>query len=177
MVATGYKTLEQLCAEHPDKNFESNIYGVITEVVPQGGTGGKQEARFIGALWVWNERSQRGEVFSSQTNFEIMPGVHKMPDAAWVSKARWQQLTPSQQDKFVPLCPDFVVELRSPTDKLKDLRHKMLEYLAAGLRLGWLVNPADQTVEIYRSGQAVQIVTLPCVLTGEDVLPGFELRM
>jgi Uma2 family endonuclease len=107
------------------------------------------------------------------------------PDAAWVTTDRWNALTPEQQIGFAPICPDFVIELRSQSisegkikpQSLAELRGRMMEYVASGLRLGWLINPQDQQVEIYRAGQAVEVVAMPTVLSGEDVLLGFELAV
>ena len=96
---------------------------------------------------------------------------------AWVANQRWESLTPEEQETFPPLCPDFVIELRSRTDSLSDLQDKMEEYLNNGLQLGWLINPQAQQVEIYRPNQTVEIVQLPARLSGEDILPGFLLAL
>jgi Uma2 family endonuclease len=101
----------------------------------------------------------------------------RSPDAAWVKLERWNALTPEQQRKFPPICPDFVIELRSESDRIKPLQDKMQEYLTSGLRLGWLINPQDRTVEIYRAGQAVEVMQLPATIFGEEVLPGFVLEI
>ncbi|MCA2745146.1 Uma2 family endonuclease, partial [Microcystis sp. M155S2] len=102
-------------------------------------------------------------------------GGDRAPDAAWVSLTRWQALSREEQEKFPPICPDFVIELRSRSDSLPEIQAKMREYLHSGLRLGWLVNPQQQQVEIYRPQQPVEIMELPANLSGEDVLPGFSL--
>jgi Uma2 family endonuclease len=94
---------------------------------------------------------------------------------AWVKSDRWESLTLEEQEKFPPLCPDFVIELRSRTDSLSQLQEKMQEYLNSGLQLGWLINPQEQQVEIYRPNQAIEIVQLPTILSGEKVLPEFIL--
>ncbi|MGL4500357.1 MAG: Uma2 family endonuclease, partial [Planktothrix sp.] len=108
----------------------------------------------------------------------ILPqGGKRSPDVAWVENARWEALTQEQQEKFVPLCPDFVIELRSRTDPLKQLHDKMQEYLNSGLKLGWLINPQTQQVEIYRPTQPVETVQLPTRLSGENILPGFTLDL
>ena len=99
------------------------------------------------------------------------------PDAAWVKLERWNSLTKEQKKKFPPLCPDFVIELRSESDRLKPLQEKMREYLASGLRLGWLINPQGQVVEIYRLNQEVEIVEFPATVSGENVLPGFVMEI
>ncbi|WP_149974257.1 Uma2 family endonuclease, partial [Microcystis aeruginosa] len=101
----------------------------------------------------------------------------RSPDVAWIKRERWEALSAEEREKFPPLCPDFVIELRSPSDSLTSLRDKMREYLASGLRLGWLINPQQQQVEIYRLNDGVEIINLPAILSGEDVLPGFVLHL
>jgi Uma2 family endonuclease len=102
-------------------------------------------------------------------------GAKRSPDVAWVKSDRWESLTLEEQEKFPPLCPDFVIELRSCTDSLSQLQEKMQEYLNSGLQLGWLINPQEQQVEIYHPNQAIEIVQLPTILSGEKVLPEFIL--
>ena len=96
---------------------------------------------------------------------------------SWVRQERWDTLTPEQREGFIPLCPDFVVELRSKTDSLSSLRNKMQEYIDNGAQLGWLINPKHKQVEIYRPGKTVEILENPATLSGEDVLPGFVLSL
>jgi Uma2 family endonuclease len=128
-------------------------------------------------LNLWNRQTGLGKVFSSSTIFRLPNGGNRSPDAAWVKLERWETLTTEQQEKFPPICPDFIIELRSRTDSLETLQQKMQEYLDSGLKLGWLVNPQQQQVEIYRSSQPVEIVQLPSRLSGESLLPGFELDL
>jgi Uma2 family endonuclease len=126
---------------------------------------------------LWNRQTKLGKVFSSSTIFHLPKGGDRSPDAAWVKLERWEALTQEEQDGFPPICPDFVIELRSRTDALKPLQNKMQEYLNSGLRLGWLINPKNRQAEIYRPNQSVEIVQLPTSLSGEDVLPGFVLDL
>ncbi|MBD2609315.1 Uma2 family endonuclease, partial [Scytonema hofmannii FACHB-248] len=109
--------------------------------------------------------------------FRLGNGAKRSPDAAWVKLERWEALTSDERKKFPPITPDFVIELRSQSDRLRPLQDKMQEYIENGLRLGWLINFQDQQVEIYRENQPVEIVQLPGVLRGEEVLPGFELQL
>jgi Uma2 family endonuclease len=139
----------QLCQENPDLPLERNQHGELIIVSPVGGESGSQEADLIGDL----------------------------VDAAWVKLDRWEALSPNDRERFPPLCPDFVIELRSRSDRLKPLQDKMQEYLVSGLRLGWLIDPQNQQVEIYRAGQAVEIVKFPARLSGEEVLPGFLITV
>lgn len=113
----------------------------------------------------------------SSAIFKLPQGGDRSPDVAWVSRDRWAALTPAEQDGFPPICPDFVIELRSRTDLLKPLQEKMQEYLSSGLRLGWLINPQDEQVEVYRTGRSIEILQFPVSLSGEDVLPNFTLNL
>lgn len=163
----------QLCQADPDLLLERSPQGELIIVSPVGGESGTWEADLIGDVLIWNRQTRLGVVFSSSTVFSLSGQGDRSPDVAWVRLDRWQALTPEQRETFPPLCPDFVIELRSKRDRLKPLQDKMQEYLNSGLRLGWLINPQDQQVEIYRPGQPVEVVTFPVVLSGGEVLPGF----
>jgi Uma2 family endonuclease len=167
----------QLCIANRDLSFEMNAAGELIIVPPVGGESGNQEAELITDLEIWNRQAKLGKVFSSSTIFILPNGAKRSPDAAWVRIERWEALTPEQRKKFPPLVPDFVIELRSETDRLVTLQEKMKEYIENGLRLGWLINPQDANVEIYRLGKAVEIIQIPAIFSGEDVLPGFELQI
>lgn len=163
----------QLCQNHHDLKFERTAQGELLIVSPVGGEGGSREADLIGDLVFWNRRTQMGKVFSSSTCFKLPNGGDRSPDAAWVAWERWNQLTLEQQKKFPPVCPDFIIELRAQSDALEPLQQKMQEYIDNGLRLGWLINPQDRQVEIYRPNQPHQVLQNPDRVDGEDVLPGF----
>lgn len=167
----------QLCIANRDLNLELSATGEVIIVPPVGGESGNQEANLITDLTIWNRQTKLGKVFSSSTIFRLPNGANRSPDAAWVKLERWEALTAEERKKFPPLTPDFVIELRSETDRLKPLQDKMQEYLENGLRLGWLINPQDKQVEIYRLGQPVEVVAIPALLSGEEVLPGFELQV
>ena len=165
----------QLCQANPDLLLERSPQGELIIVTPIGGESGNQEANLIGDLIIWNRQAKLGMVFSSQTVFSLPGGGDRSPDVAWVKLERWEALSPEEREGFPPICPDFLIELRSRTDRLKPLQNKMQEYLASGLRLGWLINRKSKQVEIYRQGKDVEVVAVPVVLSGEDVLPGFSL--
>lgn len=167
----------QLCMANDELNLELNAKGELIIVPPVGGESGNQEAGLITDLEIWNRQTRLGKVFSSSTIFRLPNGAKRSPDAAWVKLERWEALTQEERKKFPPLCPDFVIELRDRTDTLQPLQEKMQEYLDNGLCLGWLINPQDQKVEIYRSSQPVEVVSLPIVLSGEDIFPEFELSL
>jgi len=167
----------QLCVANRDLSLEMSAAGELIIVPPVGGESGNQEAGLIADLEIWNRQTKLGKVFSSSTIFILPNGAKRSPDAAWVKLERWEALTPEQRKKFPPLVPDFAIELRSETDRLQPVQAKMQEYIENGLRLGWIINPQDSQVEIYRPSQAIEVVQMPVILSGEDILPGFELQV
>ncbi|MCF2145839.1 Uma2 family endonuclease [Desmonostoc muscorum LEGE 12446] len=167
----------QLCMANKDLSLELDAKGELIIVPPVGGESGNQEADLITDLNIWNRQTKLGIVFSSSTIFRLPNGAKRSPDAAWVQLSRWEALTPEQRQKFPPLMPDFLIELRSQSDRLKTLQEKMQEYIENGLRLGWLINPQDGQVEIYRPAHPVEVLKMPALLSGEEVLPGFELQV
>lgn len=167
----------QLCQDNQNWQLERTVKGELVIMPPVGGVSGNRESDLNADLVIWNRQTQLGKVFSSSTIFRLPNGGDRSPDVAWVAKERWELLTLEEQEKFPPLCPDFVIELRSRTDSLTQLQAKMQEYLNSGLRLGWLINPQEQQVEIYRPNQALEIVKLPTTLSGENVLPEFILNL
>lgn len=167
----------QLCQNNRELQFERTAKGKLIIMSPVGGESGNREADLIADLVIWNRQSNLGYTFSSSTVFKLPNGADRSPDVAWIAKERWEALTPEQRRKFPPIAPDFVIELRSATDELERLRDKMQEYMSVGVKLGWLINPQQQQVEIYRTGQAVEIRNLPAELAGETILPGFQLNL
>ncbi|MDJ0844100.1 MAG: Uma2 family endonuclease [Crocosphaera sp.] len=167
----------QLCQVNPELPLELSRNGELIIMSPVGGETGNKEADLNFQVSLWNHQTQLGLVFSSSTVFDLPNGGNRSPDVAWITKERWDSLTPRQKQKFPPICPDFVIELRSPSDRLQPLQEKMLEYLDTGLRLGWLINLQDRAVEIYRPQQPTETLSLPVSLSGEDVLPGFTLLL
>ncbi|HEY9637378.1 MAG TPA: Uma2 family endonuclease [Coleofasciculaceae cyanobacterium] len=167
----------QLCQDNETLRFERNSKGELIIMPPTGGETSNRNAGLTAQIWVWNEQTQLGKVFDSSGGFKLPNGADRSPDASWVKLERWNALTPEQKTKFAPLCPDFVVELLSPSDSLKDTQEKMKEYRDNGARLGWLINRKSRQVEIYRQGQDVEVLENPVTLSGEDVLPGFALYL
>lgn len=166
-----------LCQVNPHWNLEINIKGELIIMPPIGGISGNREADLIADLAIWNRQNKLGKVFSSSTIFCLPKGGKRSPDVAFIGLERWETLSLEDQEKFPPICPDFVIELRSRTDELKPLQEKMQEYLFNGLKLGWLINPQEQEVEIYRPNQIVEIIALPATLSGENTLPNFTLNL
>jgi Uma2 family endonuclease len=168
---------DHLCNANPEIKFERTPTGELVIMPPTGGETGRGNAKLISRFVVWNEEYNLGEVFDSSTCFKLPGGGNRSPDVSWIEKSRWDALTPEQQRKFPPICPDFVLELRSPSDNLRMVQQKMQEYLDSGIRLGWLINPEDGEVEIYRPGREVEVVRSPKELSGEDVLLEFVLNL
>ncbi|MCH2243438.1 MAG: Uma2 family endonuclease [Crocosphaera sp.] len=167
----------QLCQDNRDLRFERNSNGDILIMPPTGGETGNRNSSINYQLYAWNLQNKLGITFDSSTGFKLPNKADRSPDASWIPLKKWNNLTPQQRQKFLPLCPDFVIELRSPSDSLKTLQNKMKEYLENGTKLGWLINPKAKQVEIYRQGKEVEILDNPTTLSGEDVLPDFVLDL
>jgi Uma2 family endonuclease len=167
----------QLCQINEDWKLEQTAKGELIIMPPVGAISGNRESEFNADVVIWNRQTKLGKVFSSSTVFTLPNGGKRSPDVAWIANERWESLSIKEKEKFAKICPDFVIELRSRTDSLSQLQEKMQEYLNSGLRLGWLIDPQNQQVEIYRQNQSVEIVSLPTSLSGENVLPGFILEL
>ena len=168
---------EQIVEFNKELRLELTESGELRIMSPTGGETGNRNFDLIGQIWFWNRKNNLGKAFDSSTGFKLPNGAIRSPDASWIKMERWDTLTPQQRKKFLPLCPDFVVELVSESDDVEDTRKKMREYIENGLRLGWLINPQDKQVEIYRAGKEVEILDYPTSLSGEDVLKGFTLDL
>ena len=166
-----------LCQGNRDLRFERTATGELIIMPPTGGETGNRNAGLTAQLWIWNEQYKLGIVFDSSTCFKLPNGADRSPDASWIKLARWDALTEEEKQKFPPICPDFVIELLSPSDSLKVAQEKMREYIDNGVRLGWLINRKSRQVEIYRQGQEVEVLESPVTLSGEDVLQGFILNI
>ncbi|MBT9315966.1 Uma2 family endonuclease [Leptothoe spongobia] len=166
----------QLCQVNRDIRMERSNTGDLILIPPTGWGTGKRNADLTTELNIWNRQTKLGIVFDSSTGFSLPNGSDRSPDAAWVQKTRIEALAPDPA-RFLPLAPDFVIELRSATDKLVPLQHKMAEYQDCGVRLGWLIDPQNKQVEIYRGGQSPECLSHPKQLSGEEVLPGFVLKL
>jgi Uma2 family endonuclease len=167
----------QLCQGNPNIKLERNALGDLLITPPTGGETGKRNATLISRFIVWNEQAQLGEVFDSSTCFKLPNGADRSPDVSWIRQDRWDALTPAEKEKFPPIAPDFVLELMSPSDSLKATQAKMQEYIDNGVKLGWLINRQNRTVEVYRLGQSVEILQMPVMLSGEETLLGFRLNL
>jgi len=166
-----------LTAQYPELRMELTREGKLIIMPPSGGESSHQSSIVGGRLFAWSDQDKTGVTFDANGGYNLPYGGTRAPDASWLRRDRWDALSPEQRQKFLPLCPDFLVEVLSPTDSLMETRRKMEEYKENGARLGWLINPRRKQVEVYRLGQEVEILNHPTSLSGEDVLPGFVLDL
>jgi Uma2 family endonuclease len=165
-----------LCADNPDLRLELTRNRELIVMAPTGGETGKKNGNLFARVWNWNDLTNLGETFNSSTGYDFtsIDGGKLSPDVSWIEKSRLEGI---DIVGFIPVVPDFVIELRSATDRLSAVRAKMTEYQRLGVRLGLLVNPQDRQVEIYRLGQAIEVLESPLSISCEDVMPGFMLSM
>ncbi len=167
----------QLCQRNRDLRFERNAKGDLIIMPPTGAETGNRNIEIAYQLQKWSRANRLGIAFDSSTGFKLSNGANRSPDASWIPLVKWQGLTPSQQEKFLPLAPDFVIELLSPTDSLKDTQEKMGEYIDNGTKLGWLINPNKKEIEVYQQGKERKILVNPQTISGRDILPNFQLDL
>jgi Uma2 family endonuclease len=167
----------EFCQINHDLRIERTAEGDLVIMPPEGGETGNRSAVFGAFLTQWALQDGTGVTFGSSTGFILPNGAMRAPDAAWVRRSRLATLTADQKQKFLPLCPDFVAEIRSPTDRLNSLQDKMQEYLDNGVQLGWLIDPPSRVVYVYRPTRAVERLGHPATLAGHPVLPGFNLDL
>jgi len=171
------KEFERLCAEYDDWRLELTSTG---ELIVMPGTSlrtGRRNSNLTRQLDEWTEKDATGVCFDSSAIFALPNNARRSPDASWVRREKWDSLSESQQDSFAPICPDFVVELRSKSDRLRVLLNKMSEYMANGTSLGWLIDPYKRQVYVYRPDNEVAILDSPEAVSGDPLLPGFELDL
>ena len=169
--------LLRFCAANDALRVEREANGEILVMTPAGSKTSRMNMRLDRLLDEWAEEDGRGVAFESNGGFTLPDGSMRAADAAWVALDRWNALTDAQQSTYAPLCPDFVIELRSPSDSLPELETKMEQWMANGAQLAWLIDPLEQTVSIYRPGQAVEVLHHPTSVQGDGVMAGFELVM
>jgi Uma2 family endonuclease len=167
----------QLCRANSDLRFERTAKGELIIMPPTGGDTGNRNGKITQQLFNWTDADATGIAFDSSTCFKLPNGADRSPDAAWIKLSRWNTLTAEQKEKFPPICPDFVIELLSPTDSLKVTQEKMKEYIDNGVQLGLLINRKLRQVMMYRQGREVEILESPTTVSGEEVLNGFVLNL
>ena len=165
----------ELCQANPDLRLERTREGDLVIMSPTGGNTGRRNTMLNYMLMAWAETEDTGFVFDSSTGFTLPNGAVRAPDLSYVRRDRWEALSEEERDMFPPLCPDFVIELRSASDSFSSLREKMREYIANGAHLGWLIDPLEKTVHVYRPGEDVAVLHNPETVSGSPELPGFVL--
>lgn len=167
----------EFCQENPDYRFERTANQEIIVLSPTGSESGNRNANLTVQVGIWTEQNGTGLIFDSSTGFTLPNGAVRSPDIAWIQTSKWDAIPPEQRKKFAPICPDFVVELRSETDDLTMLQTKMAEYISNGALLGWLIDPIDKQVYVYQPNATMQQLNTPATLSGDPVLPGFVLDL
>jgi Uma2 family endonuclease len=167
----------EFCQLNRDLRLELTSEGDLIIMPPTGSKTGIRNSKLTLRLAGWAEKDGMGQAFDSSAGFMLPNTAKRSPDFAWVSNERWNALTEEEQEEFAPLCPDFVVELRSRTDVLTNIQRKMEEYMDNGAQLGWLIDPQERRVYVYRPGAAVEELDDPRVVSGEPLLRGLELEL
>lgn len=175
----GPEDFERICAEdaNRDLRMERESDGGLIVMAPAGMDGSRRNNTLSARIWNWNDATGLGVAFDSSGGMTLPNTAVRAPDASWIARARWEAVQADDRARFTRIVPDFVAELHSPGDLLTKARAKMAEYIAQGVRLGWLIDPATQAVEIYRPGREPETLTKPATLSGEDVLPGLVLDL
>jgi Uma2 family endonuclease len=168
---------EQLCRKYRKLRLELTSTGELIVMPPTGAETGRRNAHLTYQLVAWTERDATGVCFGNTAGFTLPNGAIRSPDASWIKREKWDSLTKQQRDRFGPWCADFVVELRSPSDRLSEVRNKMLEYMENGASLGWLIDPSKRQVYVYRPDNEVVILDNPETVSGDPLLPGFTLNL
>jgi Uma2 family endonuclease len=169
--------LMRFCVANDIARVEREVSGEILVMSPAGNRTGRRNAAIISALDTWAQRDGRGYVFDSSTGFTLADGSMRSPDAAWVEATRWNALSKAEQNRFSPICPDFLIELRSQTDDLAQLESKMARWISNGAKLAWLIDPERQVVAVYHPGAEPEVHYHPTSVQGNGVIDGFELVM
>jgi Uma2 family endonuclease len=169
--------LFELCHRNPDLRIERTAAGELLVMSPTGSKTSFRNAALVAQLYLWAQQDGRGLAFDSSGGFLLPNGAMRAPDAAWVERSQLRGLADGEGERFLPLCPAFVIELRSSSDSLPAMQAKMEEYRAAGARLGWLIDPEAQQVHVYRPGAAVEILEKPSQVSGDPELSGFRLDL
>jgi Uma2 family endonuclease len=164
----------RLCSDNHDLRIEMTAQKELIIMSPTNMETGRKNATINARLFNWAEQDGTGYCFDSSSELTLPNGAKRSPDACWIPKNRWNRLTKEEKEKFTEICPDFVIELRSTSDRLADVEEKMQEYIANGARLGWLLDPIENRAIIYRPDQSPECIEKPAVLSGDPVLPGFK---
>lgn len=171
------RELKILSRDNPDARLETNSFGELIVLPPTDGKTGIRNGELCFQIGIWNRQTKLGVVFGSSVGFKLSNGAIRSPDVSWIPIKTWNALTKEQKKTFSPINPDFVLELMSFTDVLEQVQSKMREYMNCGSKLGWLINPHDKQVEIYRQGKKKEILNNPQTLSGEDIMTGLVVDL
>ncbi len=169
--------LFELCASNSELVIERNSDGELIIMSPTGGLTGNRNSRLLYELFHWNDEQDTGYVFDSSTGFLLSDASMLSPDASWIEKTRWEAIPREKQEKFAPICPDFIIELRSPSDELKYVQNKMKVWIKNGCCLAWFIDPIERKAFAYYPDQSIKEYSFTATLSGEEVLPGFMLSL
>ncbi len=169
--------LFELCARNPELRIERDAKGDLIVMTPAGWASSRRSAEVVRALSDWARADGRGVVTDSSGGYVLPDQAMRAPDASWVLRSRLADISPERRERFLPLCPDFVVEIKSPPDRLAALKAKMEEYRDNGARLGWLIDPQARRVHVYRPGREAEVLENPATVAGDPELPGFVLDL
>lgn len=167
----------EFCQLNRDLKIERTAKGEIIVMSPTGGETGNWNAALTAVLFNWNFKKKLGRTFDSSTGFKLPTGATYGPDSAWITNEKWNILSPTERKKFLPAVPDFIMELRSPSDSLQPIQEKIAEFMECGCRLAWLIDPSTQQTTVYKADGSETQVPFNQALTGEAVLPGFEVNL
>jgi Uma2 family endonuclease len=165
----------EFCEMNPELRVERSAQGQLIIMAPTGSGTGRRNSEIHTEIAIWNRSKKLGYTFDSSTGFKLSNGAERSPDTAWVQKDRWDALTEDEQEKFAPITPDFVIELRSKGQSLGELREKMQEYMDCGCRLGWLIDPQYRRTYVYAENGDIQTLSFNDKLSGGEVMPGLEV--
>jgi len=171
------RQFDELCQNHPDLKFELSAKGELIVMPPTSMESGWRNSDLNFEVVKWARKDKTGIVFDSSTMFTLPSGAKRSPDVSWITKKKIEKLSLTERRKFARIVPDFIIELRSPTDALEDLQDKMAEYIENGVRLGWLIDPLEKTVHIYRGNGEIEVLNNPETVSGENVLKDFQLKV
>ncbi|MEO8071799.1 MAG: Uma2 family endonuclease [Acidobacteriota bacterium] len=171
------KQFEELCRNNRDLKFEMSAKGELIIVPPTSPESGWKNSNLTTEVTLWSRKDKTGIVFDSSTMFTLPNDAKRSPDVSWMTNEKWESLSPSERRKFSRIVPDFVIELFSPTDNLAETQAKMEEYIENGVRLGWLIDPFEHKVHVYRANGEIEILDNPEKVSGESVLKNFELKV
>jgi Uma2 family endonuclease len=167
----------EFCSQNPDLRIEMNSEGELMIMLPVVSEGGRKNFVLTTRFGVWVAADGTGVGFDSSAGFTLPNGAKRAPDVSWIRRERWDALSDDQKNDFAPICPDFVVELRSKSDRLRPLKEKMEEYIENGAKLGWLIDPLERRVHIYRPDAQVEVLDNPSEVAGGALLKGFTLKL